>query len=430
MSQAVGPQHGARSANYCGPEHLARSIRMFRRWEASSASEGKLDQDMLLRLVELAYGVSLTTEEGRHPRFAVFVPAPAADGHVKLLARFEPPVTLTLGALRRLAPSVPLGLHALFVVEREGRLDCDGIMAVHDANDVPQIGGPLVSFGLGLPGLSLRVDGPGQLRATENGLTWELRSGTIRPVYHYAVLAAVQQWFQLLALNLVDEYRSEASELTTRVIHQQEELGDPALIFDSVWSSILASTLAAGHGGAFVILPDDALDGIEVKYGAQELDLSAEVLDFWQSCFDGSRVPSAELLESKTIAWEGAREKLYTAARALANLANVDGCVVLDRRLKLLGFGGEIRVTAGEVSDSGCYDADRRTMALRGRVDLQQFGTRHRSAYRLCARRPGTLAFVISQDRALRVFYGHREQEGQVCLWRSLGVWMAGTHRV
>ena len=90
------------------------------------------------------------------------------------------------------------------------------------------------------------------------------------------------------------------------------------------------------------------------------------------------------------------------------------------------GFGAEIRVPEEDVADSTCIEADPRTFEKRGEVDLLQFGTRHRSAYRLAAKRPGALVFVISQDRDLRVFYGRRDKPGEVCLWQSLGAWMAG----
>lgn len=107
-----------------------------------------------------------------------------------------------------------------------------------------------------------------------------------------------------------------------------------------------------------------------------------------------------------------------------------------------MGFGGEIRVDDAVVRDSRCYAgfyarpveireeksagkfelwncacADH-TERAKGLVELNEVGTRHRSAFRLCAALPGTLAFVVSQDRTLSVFYG--EDHEHVWLWRRL----------
>ncbi len=411
------------SPEFCGPEHLARAVQMSRRWDAAEATEGKLTKEGLTRIVELCYRVSLSTEEGRHPRFTVFVPGPAAERHLRLVARFEPPILLSAQTLRRLVPSIPAGAHALCVEQRGDEHVATGVLSLRDATDVPQLGRPAVSFGLGLPGLTLRVDGPGQARATEKGLTWELHTGHVKPVSHYAILRAVQDWFSLLALWLVRDYRDEEG---AEALREREGLGDPALVFDSVWSYVLAITIAGGHGGAFAIIPDDDETSLVLKYRASGINLFETVLGYWRACFDSSLITEASLLERRAARWEASKRSMYSSAQALAHLANVDGCVVLNSRLRVLGFGAEIRVPEEDVAHSTCIDADPFTLKKRGDVDLQQFGTRHRSAYRLAAKRPGTIVFVVSQDRDLRVFYGRRDKPGEVCLWQSLGAWMAG----
>ena len=107
-------------------------------------------------------------------------------------------------------------------------------------------------------------------RATEKGLTWELNTGHVKPVSHYAVLRCVQDWFSLQSLWLVRDYREEAG---ADALREREGLGDPALVFDSVWSYVLANTIAEGHGGAFAVLPDDAETCLDVKYRASGIDL-------------------------------------------------------------------------------------------------------------------------------------------------------------
>ena len=91
-------------------------------------------------------------------------------------------------------------------------------------------------------------------------------------------------------------------------------------------------------------------------------------------------------------------------AEILAGLASVDGCVVLDRKLNLLGFGGEIRVDPTEVEKAPRTLRNLKTGDAMPESEVEQLGTRHRSAYRLTKVHPGVIAFVISQDGDLRVF--------------------------
>ena len=407
---------------FCGPEHLARAVQAQRSWDAAEESEGHISSDGLTRLVELSYRVSLSTEEGRHPRFTVFVPAPSAEEHMALVARFDPPVTLTAQTLRRIVPAIPAGSHALCVREAGDELIATGVTGLRNSKSLPTPGRPSVSFGLGLPGFTLRIEGPGLARATEKGLTWELNAGHVRGVSHYSVVRPVSDWFNGVALRLVSEFRDTCG---SEQLRERENLGDPSLVFDSVWAFVLASTVATGHGGAFVVLPDDDEQYLNVKYRASQLDLFRDVFAYWRACFDSRSVTDAAVLEHRTLHWQAARSWMYSTAQAIANLANVDGCVVLDPLLRVLGCGAEIRVPDEDVSISPLYEADASTQNVIGELDLSQFGTRHRSAFRLCARRPGTLAFVISQDRDLRVFYGRRQRPGEVCVWQALGAWMS-----
>lgn len=407
---------------FCGPEDLAAAVQSRRSWDAAECAEGQISKEGLTRLVELSYRVSLTTEEGRHPRFVVFVPAPASEEHLQLVARFDPPVTLSSQTLRRLVPSIPAGVHALCVREAGDELVATGVTSLRDARSVARPGRPSVSFGFGLPGFSLHVDGPGKARATEKGLTWELHAGHVRTVSHYSVVAPVTRWFDRLSLRLIDEFRTTCGPDELR---EREALGDPSLVFDSVWAHVLDATMARGHGGAFVVLPEDDEECLAVKYRASGIHLFRDVLAYWRACFDSGAVHDAAILEHRAMHWQAARRWMYSTARAVADSANVDGCVLLEPGMSVLGFGAEIRVPEEDVATARLVETDASTGEELGEVDVTHFGTRHRSAFRLCARRPGTLAFVVSQDRDLRVFHGRRDQPGIVHVWQALGAWMS-----
>lgn len=407
--------------DFCGPDELAKVVLMLRRWEKQDSLEGKISEGGLRRLLELAFQVSLTTEEGRHPRFRFFVSAPTSEANVPPIARFDPPIALRTDTLRRMVPAVSSRLHALKVVEaKSGGLYADSVLAVDELGDAGGVGRPEISMGLGLPGLMVRVDGPGRLRATEKGFTWELRDGRVRPLNHYAVISVVRKWFSELASALLQETGAAAIVRATA-----EE--DPAIVFDAVWSFVLATTVQTSHGGAFAILPGEPGPEVRIKYPARDLDLARGVTAFWRTCFDAESEKDRAGLESKATAWDAAKRRMFSSARALAELANVDGCVVLDRRLRLFGFGGEIRVGEEQVRGWECAEAHPETLQSVSKIDVERWGTRHRSAFRLCCVRPGATVFVVSQDGDLRVFHGHTDN--RVLAWQSLGSWMTAADR-
>jgi DNA integrity scanning protein DisA with diadenylate cyclase activity len=102
-----------------------------------------------------------------------------------------------------------------------------------------------------------------------------------------------------------------------------------------------------------------------------------------------------------------ALSQLKSDVAALSELSAVDGCVVLSRDLKLIGFGGEIQVSddesrlssavftrlSGEVFEDGNYQSILESLG----------GTRHRSAARLCRVVDDVTVFVVSQDGDLKM---------------------------
>lgn len=411
------------NSEYCGPDQLCRVLMMLRRWEKDAAAQGVISEAGLRRLLDLAFQVSLTTEEGRHPRFRIFVQAAGASGSAPPVVRFDPVLPLEDHLLRRIAPSLGSRGHALRVVETGKSLFADGIVGVLDAALPAAPGAMDVTADMGLAGLMVRVDGPGILRVTERG-TWELRAGRIQPVHHYGTVSVVRRWFEDLAASFLEQ--------TSTVIDVNQDgvfdRGDASQIFDAVWSFVLSTTQQAQHGGAFVILPNRAAQAqVKVTYRAEQLDLMKAALHFWNCCFDPDSDATGAEARRRAQSWETARRRMFSAARALADLSNTDGCVVLDRALRLSGFGGEIRVAESDVAGYRVFGAHPDTLAEQEPIEIERFGTRHRSASRLCAAVPGTLAFVVSQDGDLRVFYGLKDR--RVCMWRNLGAWMGAAER-
>src|SRR6185503_9369975 len=85
---------------------------------------------------------------------------------------------------------------------------------------------------------------------------------------------------------------------------------------------------------------------------------------------------------------------VFEWSRVVANLTAIDGAVVLDKRLGLLGFGAEVsaelpapaRVWRARDTEGRELEPD----------DIENVGTRHRAAYRFVHDHPRGLAIVIS----------------------------------
>ena len=92
------------------------------------------------------------------------------------------------------------------------------------------------------------------------------------------------------------------------------------------------------------------------------------------------------------------RNELLGVVWFISLLTRVDGLVLLTPTLEVQGFGVEI--TEGEEPTEIYAAGDARgTESLLRRIDYQQYGTRHRSMMRYCAKYPGSVGFVISQDQ-------------------------------
>lgn len=105
-------------------------------------------------------------------------------------------------------------------------------------------------------------------------------------------------------------------------------------------------------------------------------------------------------------------DAIFETAHFLADLAAVDGAVVITQRFELLGFGAEV---SGETPEgllvARALDGDATRVAFES---AEGMGTRHRAAFRLCNSVHDALAIVVSQDDAVRFVRWHG---GAVTYW-------------
>lgn len=107
-------------------------------------------------------------------------------------------------------------------------------------------------------------------------------------------------------------------------------------------------------------------------------------------------------------------DEITGCIRFLCSLARVDGLIWLSSDLTLRGFGVEITSTT-EPRD--VYISEDSTGAKSKAIDIQHFGTRHRSMIRHCAMDATSVGFVVSQDGDVRAV----TRVGQkVLLWENV----------
>jgi len=104
-------------------------------------------------------------------------------------------------------------------------------------------------------------------------------------------------------------------------------------------------------------------------------------------------------------------EAIFEVSQLLAGLADVDGAVVITDQLEVLGFGAEIVGVPDVTTVRHARDLEATDFHVDG---VDRVGTRHRSAYRLCAFEPGCLAIVVSQDGGVQFV---KSLDGAVTVW-------------
>ena len=181
---------------------------------------------------------------------------------------------------------------------------------------------------------------------------------------------------------------------------------------------IISTARNSGHGGTLIIVPpdcaDDLLSGryvsLKHKFDDDEprrryrslitsiMNTLAEI--YGQGNGDREPVGWTEYRKSKDTRLSVLDEAIFEMSHMIAGLMAVDGAAVMTQRYEILGFGGEI---SGDLQDVGtvaqALDIEADHMA---KESTEGYGTRHRSAFRLCQELHDALTVVVSQDGDVR----------------------------
>ena len=392
---------------FATPANLARIIAAFRGWVRANAGpgfrpiteQGAVSEQGLGRLLLMAYQASFYTDEGRFTRARLFVPDVDRQAHpVRVNHSFTPPKRLTgPKPISQLAPALVAEDAALVVQETDGELACVGISLL-DAEDAsrPLLGMPRGWTGAA-GGLQVQILAPGELRVSEGRAEYTLRAGRILVCSWVASAAQVDRWIEELTQDLTARCAAGDKGWNT------PPLTVPGADVRALWSHVLREAVRLRHGGAFVVVPDPRRAPLALKYPTEPVPLGDDLARLWLALARAHHLAgsnfSADALEQARVR----RHQLWSTAASVGDLSALDGCVVLDRRMTVHGFGATIETGGWDCSARTYVDSRTGAPLAEGQL-LARFGHRHRAAFLLCKAVPDALAFVISQDGDLPVF--------------------------
>jgi len=349
--------------------------------------------DDLPHLLQLLYHASLIPEEGRYPRFRVIC-SREIYGHS---IEFESPWPQidSVEAIRRLAPAVSDPNTALMVSgsSRRGFLARNIIdFWEHSIRGDASTGYWHADDALPDGTLTIRVDGPGQLRASvQPGPVLHLRGGRIRELTAFdKAVTPFRELVRALCSKMHESLTATYGGMeATQEVLEEEFLG--------IWSAMMSDAIHARYGAAFVVLPEADCSCATPKYRA-----TCKLFEAFHS--------TAELVlrsrpEDVRSLWLLHREHVLRVARMAGRLSATDGAVLFDRKLAMVGFGAKLRSSDPKVPLFLTSTQDE--------IGDQRFsGMRHKSAANLVQAVPGTIVFVVSQDGDLSAF-GSDDRRGE-----------------
>jgi hypothetical protein len=327
-------------------------------------------EDALARILDVTYMTSLCSEEGRACLFTIAYLSPerAAElGHGTF--SFASPLPFEPSSLRKLAPATDPVLACVAVwPEEDGALGIWGLL--HHGDRTSAIDRELRrSF------LQVRVLRPGAFTVCHGGTTVALFVTD-----HWHIFKSRLDLIGMLRGPLTDGRRArELVRLASRMLSFGH--GGTILIVDREHSlSGLIAHRAFTHPSSPASLLKDAFEGHERFNRKEEHRQHGE-----SEAHFLSRQRDAERAHSDALDF-------------VARLTAVDGALVLQDDLGIVGFGATIRMGAAE--DPLVVLEDPRLPGSEREVLVSTIGgNRHRSAILFCTQQPGlALALVASQD--------------------------------
>jgi hypothetical protein len=381
-------------------------------------------------VLSVAYQASLTSEEGRPTRFRLLLSAVDAlpeagvpnEGVLRL--RFDRSRALHAGELRRLSPVVPFETSLIGAHAEADELRIWGIAHSGAAWLAPSWGGrsPVPNW---THDPIVHVTGPGKVAVRCAG---ELIGALDRGLVVDATMDVFEsEWLPAMFAREREEVRAEHDLL-------QVGASSPTSVEHSLVGQVGQHMLrraiqivrGARHGGMILVVESADretrdISGLRLKYRFDRDEpsrryhtLLLQILDTVAAEASSPSVGWSDFALNPSPRLERLEQAVFELGRVLANLAAVDGAVVIDKRLGLVGFGAE--VSAELPPPPRVWRALDTEGRERVADHFENVGTRHRAAYRFAGHHPEGLAIVVSQDGGVSFVANHG---GEVVFWEQ-----------
>lgn len=386
-------------------------------------------------IIDVCYHASMLREEGRPITFRIVFfdsqspLSPTADDELPSVTRYLPkePVPFTQGELRRLAPVADPRRVLIAVEQFDGRLQIYGLvdigmtlweMARHERVMGQSSPDALVIVSTA-PGelIISRGDSP-VLRMRDGGIVTAAESVLLQgPVAEFFARASWKFISNACLLSGIDQDPAEDDGLS--------------FAYSSFIESVLIYTAEMKHGGTLLFVPEEItyedarlLSRVSIKYvlpstRPQDALQSAMVARLKHNAFaeklqERRSLKAEELDQLEALEWyqQNYEDAAKDAARFIASLTAVDGAVVLTDTLRIIGFGAEVTATfSGADKIHVTYTAEATETK---KVRFEDYGTRHRSAFRFIASMEPSVGFILSQDGGVKAV---RQVGSKLVMW-------------
>lgn len=406
------------------PPDLGRYVEALWPTETPLSIEPELFEEAL----SAAFQASLTTEESRPTRFRLLLTAPerlpesGVPNQGVLRLKLERTRPLSADELRRLAPAVPFETALIAAWPEQGKLRIWGVAHSGPGWLAPTWGGRSV-----VPNWTydpiIHVTAPGKLAVRCAG---KLIGAIERGVLVDAALDVFDsEWLPAL-------FAAEREDVRALHAASQATVPSPTHAEHSLVGRIGQHLLRRSiqlirdqhHGGLLLVVktgPDARSRGLRLKYAVGQDEpshryrtLLLRILEAVAASSSKASVGWADFERDESPAMAALEQEVFELSRAMANLAAIDGALVLDKRFGVLGFGAE--VSAELPSPERVWRALDTEGNERQAEPIENVGQRHRAAYRFVTDNPQGLAVVISQDGGV-TFVANRA--GDVVFWEQ-----------
>jgi len=347
-----------------------------------------ISNEKLIELLYLLFAMSLRKEESRYPKFQIFIPFKNEELPFPALL-FKEPIKITEDILHRISSGIPQRPYGLCIYENDGQLFANGIFRFeYSGFSKDKNYGYKYTLSKTFRGLIIRIDDPGHfiimhLALHGQVIYYEYKNGKLNQVFD----------FNMNPIILLD-----AQKISTIIASKYNLSANVTPIVRGLISEIISKVYSISHGSTILFLPCFDLDE-NIK---NNLNIYIETVgpDF------GKLIAEFVLISDTDI--QTFFDKWSMSIDTVVNMSKVDGALIFNSELKLLGI--RTVITSQTLSDdTPVYKALPNNAILKqdGSVDLDNFGTRHRSVANFCNSINGAIGIVISEDQEIRVFQKH-----------------------